>query len=185
MTQPTGQTADPPGRRITLLLGGARSGKSEVAEAMTASESARLGAGVTYVAGAGPAPAGDQDWERRVEAHRRRRPADWETLEAPLDLAGVLAGPALAGRVVLVDSLGTWLARRPDFAWEADLLAALTGRSLPTLVVSEEVGMGVHPSSESGRAFRDALGRLNREVADAAGAVFLVVAGRMLALDRP
>ncbi|MHB1446792.1 MAG: bifunctional adenosylcobinamide kinase/adenosylcobinamide-phosphate guanylyltransferase, partial [Acidimicrobiales bacterium] len=162
---------------ITLLLGGARSGKSELAEARAGAESARLGAGVTYVAGAGPGPEGDADWERRVQAHRRRRPATWETLEAPLDLAGVLAGPELTGRVVLIDSLGTWLARRDDFAWDTDLLTALAGRSLPTLIVSEEVGMGVHPSSESGRAFRDALGRLNREVAGAAEGVFLVVAG--------
>jgi len=170
---------------ITLFLGGTRSGKSEAAEAMAGAESARLEARVTYVAGAGPGLSGDRDWERRVETHRLRRPADWDTLEAPLDLAGVLAGPALGGRVVLVDSLGTWLARRPDFSWDPDLLTALAGRAMPTLIVSEEVGMGVHPSSESGRAFRDALGGLNRQVADAAQTVFLVVAGRTLALGRP
>ncbi|MHB1925524.1 MAG: bifunctional adenosylcobinamide kinase/adenosylcobinamide-phosphate guanylyltransferase [Acidimicrobiales bacterium] len=170
---------------ITLFLGGARSGKSEMAEAMAAAESARLGAGVTYVAGAGPGPAGDADWERRIEAHRRRRPGAWDTVEAPLELGPVLAGPDLAGRVVLIDSLGTWLARRDHFAPDPSLLPALAGRSLSTLIVSEEVGMGVHPSSESGRAFRDALGRLNREVAEVAGEVYLVVAGRRLALERP
>ena len=169
---------------LTLLLGGARSGKSDLAEAMAGAESARLGAGVTYLAGAEPNP-GDPDWLARIAEHRRRRPAGWLTVDSPLDLAALLGGPSLTGRIVLLDSLGTWLARRADFHWDDALVDALARRSAPTLVVSEEVGMGVHPSSPGGRRFRDALGRLNRAVADGADRVLLVVAGRALPLERP
>lgn len=169
---------------VILLLGGARSGKSEMAEAMAAAEGARLGAGITYVAGAAD-PRGDPEWSARIERHRRRRPEDWDTVEAADDLAGTLSRQELAPRVVLMDSLGSWLARRADFAWDGRLIDALARRQAPTLVVSEEVGMGVHPSTPAGRAFRDALGRLNTEVARVADSAYLVVAGRRLALELP
>jgi adenosylcobinamide kinase/adenosylcobinamide-phosphate guanylyltransferase len=169
---------------LVLLLGGARSGKSEMAEAMAAAESARLGAGVTYVAGSAVG-RDDPDWSSRIEEHRRRRPPEWDTIESFDDLASVLGREELRGRVLLVDSLGSWLAGRDGFAWEMDLIDALCGRSLPTFVVSEEVGMGVHPSSAVGRAFRDALGRLNTDVAWVADAAYLVVAGRRLTLELP
>jgi adenosylcobinamide kinase / adenosylcobinamide-phosphate guanylyltransferase len=159
---------------ITLVLGGARSGKSELAERLVA----RSGQSVTYVA---TGVATDDDMAARIAAHQDRRPAAWKTVEVGRDLGGEVA--ALAG-AVLVDSLGTWLAGLDDFAADfAALAAALAGRPGDTIVVSDEVGLGVHPSSAVGRRFRDALGQLNRVVADHADEVLLVVAGRVIRLD--
>jgi adenosyl cobinamide kinase/adenosyl cobinamide phosphate guanylyltransferase len=158
---------------ITLVLGGARSGKSTVAERLAGP------AAVTYVA---TGSATDADMAARIEAHRARRPPAWSTLEVDDDLAGALR--SVAG-TALVDGLGTWLARRPDFAVDAGgLCGALRQRDGDTVVVSDEVGLGVHPSSEAGRRFRDALGLLNQAVAEVADEVLLVVAGRVLSLDR-
>ena len=165
---------------ITLVLGGARSGKSAIAEQLAAD----LGDDVTYVATATVDPA-DDDFADRVAAHRARRPPTWRTVEAGPDLPDVVAG--LQG-AVLVDSLGTWVAACHDRAQEPDtaaLCTTLTSRDGPTVVVSEEVGMGVHPSTDVGRRFRDTLGALNAAVAEIADDVWLVVAGRMLALARP
>jgi adenosyl cobinamide kinase/adenosyl cobinamide phosphate guanylyltransferase len=163
---------------ITLVLGGTRSGKSEVAEQLVAA--AAGGAPVTYVATGRPV---DEDMAERILAHRGRRPAAWVTLEVGLDLPDrlrSLTGPAL------VDSLGTWVASHEGLDPDAAALrAALTGRDGDTVVVSEEVGLGVHPPTEVGRRFADALGALNRSVADIADRVLLVVAGRVLRLDRP
>ncbi len=161
---------------ITLVLGGARSGKSEVGERLVAA----LGPDVTYVATAVPDPT-DDDFAARIEKHRARRPSSWTTVEAGADLPAVLAG--LVGPV-LVDSLGTWVAACavPD---PGGLCHALSTRDGSTVVVSEEVGLGVHPSSEAGRLFRDVLGTVNRAVADVADDVVLVVAGRILPLTRP
>jgi adenosyl cobinamide kinase/adenosyl cobinamide phosphate guanylyltransferase len=160
---------------ITLVVGGTRSGKSEVAE--------RIAAGwrqpVTYVA---TGEVTDDDMAERIEQHRARRPEGWTTVEAGADLPVVLAaieGPAL------VDSLGTWVARCSDLAPDAAALCkALEGRTGDTVVVSEEVGLGVHPMTEAGRRFADALGELNQAVADIADRAFLVVAGRTLPLSK-
>jgi adenosyl cobinamide kinase/adenosyl cobinamide phosphate guanylyltransferase len=161
---------------ITLVLGGTRSGKSEVAESLAA----RSGGRVAYVA---TGTATDPDMAARIAAHRSRRPASWSTVEAGVDLPAVLAG--LPG-VVLLDSLGTWVAAHPDLAPDGDALCrALAARPADTVVVSEEVGLGVHPPTEAGRRFADALGTLNRQVAAVAGDVLLVVAGRTLALPPP
>jgi adenosyl cobinamide kinase/adenosyl cobinamide phosphate guanylyltransferase len=165
---------------ITLVLGGARSGKSAVAEALTAAH----GPPVTYVATMDA--AGDPELVARVEAHRKRRDPAWVTVDAGDDLAGLLR--SLRG-TVLVDSLGPWVA-----AWlgnedaDADpeaLCAALRSRSGDTVVVSDEVGLGVHPSTAEGRVFRDALGAVNHAVSAVADRAFLVVAGRPLALPPP
>jgi nicotinate-nucleotide--dimethylbenzimidazole phosphoribosyltransferase len=161
---------------ITLVLGGARSGKSAVAEALVA----RHAGLVTYVATMDP--AGDPELEARVEAHRQRRDASWETVvvgddEDLADLLTNLRGPAL------VDSLGPWVARGAGAAADPeDLCAALTTRDGDTVLVSDEVGLAVHPSSEAGRHFRDALGALNLAVSAVADTVYLVVAGRPLEL---
>ena len=161
---------------ITLVLGGARSGKSAVAERVAA----RLPGPITYLATLTP---GDPDLAARIEAHRARRPAGWRTVEAGAELPAVLRsvpGP------VLVDALGPWVAASPGMIVDAGALcAALTGRAADTVVVSEEVGLGVHPATESGRRFRDALGTLNQSVAAVADEVLLVVAGRTLRLDPP
>ena len=160
---------------ITLVLGGTRSGKSEVAEGLAASP----GLPVTYVA---TGRAVDEDMAARIAAHRARRPAGWTTVEAGEDLPDVLRG--LAGPV-LVDSLGTWVAGHHDLDPDiAPLCAALRERAGDTVVVSEEVGLGVHPPSEAGRRFADVLGTLNRAVAGTADRVLLVVAGRVLPLER-
>jgi adenosyl cobinamide kinase/adenosyl cobinamide phosphate guanylyltransferase len=166
---------------ITLFLGGARSGKSALAEQLVAG----LPEPVTYVAtlrldpATDPATATDPDLLARVRAHQERRPAHWQTIEAGPDLAEVLG--RLAG-TVLVDSLGPWVAAHPGADAEA-LCRALHARPGDSVVVSEEVGLGVHPSSEAGRHFRDELGRLNQAVAAVADRVYLVVAGRALALS--
>ena len=163
---------------ITLVLGGARSGKSRVAEQLAA----RLPAPVTYVATARVDPA-DADHVARVAAHRARRDPSWTTVEAAEDLADVLR--SVPGSV-LVDSLGTWVSAAEGLLVDvAGLVAALRDRSGDTVVVSEEVGLGVHPSSALGRQFRDALGTVNQAVAAVADRVLLVVAGRVLPLERP
>jgi nicotinate-nucleotide--dimethylbenzimidazole phosphoribosyltransferase len=164
---------------ITLVLGGTRSGKSAVAEDLAA----RHGPPVTYVATIDP--RGDPDLEARVAAHRRRRSPAWDTIDAGDDLSGVLAG--LRG-TVLVDSLGPWVAAGmaaaadEPAALSAALCAALCGRSGDTVVVSDEVGLAVHPSTEEGRRFRDALGAVNHAVSGVADRAYLVVAGRALPL---
>jgi adenosyl cobinamide kinase/adenosyl cobinamide phosphate guanylyltransferase len=162
---------------ITLVLGGARSGKSAVAERLAAAD----GGPVTYLA-TGSAEPSDSAFAARIAAHRLRRPTSWTTVECGADLAAALAA---AEGLVLVDALGTWLAAHHDFDADIDaLLAALRARTAPTILVSEEVGLGVHPSTDLGGAFRDALGSLNQAVAELAGDVLLVVAGRVLPLER-
>ena len=169
---------------ITLVLGGARSGKSAVAE--------RLAARAPGRSPTSPRPgvdAGDPDHGARIEAHRARRPPSWATVEAGPDLR---RAPADVPGPVLVDSLGTWVTARP-LEPEPSIVAGLRrgpaarllGRGGDTVVVSEEVGLGVHPSTELGRRFRDVLGEVNQAVAEVADGSLLVVAGRVLPLERP
>ena len=166
---------------VVLVLGGARSGKSEVGERRAAELSALTPSGVvTYVA-TGWAPDGsDPSWQARVAAHQLRRPPTWTTVEAGTELVSCLSSVT---DVALVDSLGTWVSGIDGF--EADPLAlveVLAERPAPTVLVSDEVGLGVHPETAVGVAFRDALGDVNRAVAAAADEVLLVVAGRVLPL---
>ena len=160
---------------ITLVLGGARSGKSEVAERLAA----QLPSPVLYFATA--TVVDDDDLAARVAAHQDRRPSGWKTIEPGNDLAAALRSDR--DGTALVDALGPWVAGHHDFLVDArELVGALTSRSGDAIVVSEEVGLGVHPSTEAGRRFRDALGDVNRAVADVADEVLLVVAGRVLPL---
>jgi adenosylcobinamide kinase/adenosylcobinamide-phosphate guanylyltransferase len=165
---------------ITLLLGGASSGKSELAEQISAAQPGP----VTYIATAvldDRHP--DTAFASRIEAHRRRRPAEWRTVEAG---AGLVAALVREPGGVLVDALGTWVAATPEFDVDiAGLCSVLRTRAAATVVVSDEVGLGVHPSTEVGGRFREVLGAVNRAVADVAGEVLLVVAGRVLPLHRP
>jgi adenosylcobinamide kinase/adenosylcobinamide-phosphate guanylyltransferase len=163
---------------IVLVLGGTRSGKSEVAEAVAGDLAGPGEEPVTVVV---PGAGTDADMAVRIEVHRARRPTSWRTVEC---------GPALlaaldeAEGTVLIDSLGTWVAASDDLAVDgAGLVRALQGRSAPTVVVSEEVGLSVHPTTPAGRRFVDSLGELNRDVARVADEVRLVVAGRSLRLD--
>jgi adenosylcobinamide kinase / adenosylcobinamide-phosphate guanylyltransferase len=159
---------------ITLVLGGARSGKSAVAERLVSSSAAA----VTYLA---TGVATDDDMAARIQAHRQRRPASWSTIEVPgPDLPDALRD--VSGSVLL-DSLTTWVASAPSFAVDmAKLRSALVERDGDSVIVSDEVGLGVHPSTSAGRLFRDALGAVNQGVADVADDVLLVVAGRTLRL---
>jgi adenosylcobinamide kinase/adenosylcobinamide-phosphate guanylyltransferase len=161
---------------ITLVLGGARSGKSAYAERMME----RLPSPITYVATL--QVRDDLDLAARVERHRQRRPTGWHTIEAGLDLPSVLQ---VTSGSLLLDSLGPWVAAHDegDIVDGDALCRALTGRKGDAVVVSEEVGLGVHPSSELGRHFRDALGSLNQAIAAVADHALLVVAGRALRLD--
>ena len=162
---------------IILVLGGTRSGKSAVGERLAA-ELAN-GGQVTVLA---TAVVGDDDMAARVAAHRARRPEHWTTVETGPDL--VVALQRAAPGTVLVDALGTWVAGAPELTVDVPALCAcLTAREGSTVVVSDEVGLGVHPSTDAGRRFRDALGELNAAVAEVADEVLLVVAGRTLRLE--
>jgi adenosyl cobinamide kinase/adenosyl cobinamide phosphate guanylyltransferase len=139
-----------------------------------------LSTSVTYLATAEADPT-DADFLARIERHRARRPPTWTTIEAGRHLPSHLGA---AEGTVLVDSLGTWVAAHHGFDVDVDaLIGALTGRAGDTVVVSEEVGLGVHPSTEIGGRFRDALGLVNQRVGDTADRAVLVVAGRVLPLE--
>ncbi|MGI4976337.1 MAG: bifunctional adenosylcobinamide kinase/adenosylcobinamide-phosphate guanylyltransferase [Janthinobacterium lividum] len=157
---------------LTFVLGGARSGKSRLAESLVT----RLAPPWTYVA---TAQAFDEEMRARIASHVGARAAGWRTVEAPLDLAGALDG---ARGPVLVDCLTLWvsnlLLRGDDVGAAGDgLLAALGRRSGETVVVSNEVGLGIVPDNALARAFRDAAGVLHQRVAERADRVVLVVAG--------
>lgn len=159
---------------ITFVIGGTRSGKSEIAEQLAA----RHGSSVTFIA---PGLATDPDMRARIDAHRARRPPDWATVECGCELLEALA---TASGVVLIDSLGSWVAATPEFRVDAEgLVRALVARSDPTVLVTEEVGLAVHAPTDAGRAFTDALGELNARAAAIADDAFLVVAGRTIRLD--
>lgn len=159
---------------IVLVLGGTRSGKSAIAERIVST----LPEPVTYVATA--RAAGDTDFEARIAKHRARRPSSWRTVEEADDLAARLL--ELEG-TVLVDSIGAYIAGRRDFATDVDALCrACMGRRGDTVLVSEEVGLAVHPPTEAGRRFTDAVGDCNRRLAEVANRALLVVAGRTLEL---
>jgi adenosyl cobinamide kinase/adenosyl cobinamide phosphate guanylyltransferase len=168
----------------TLILGGARSGKSAVAEARLVDEPA-----VDYVATGASPSVEDLEWAARVEAHRARRPSHWRTVET-LDLVAVLATAAAAP--ALIECVSTWLAATMDDVefWTGSPTAATELRrrtdglveawitsARPVIAVSSEVGLSVVPSTAAGRSYRDELGRLNVRLAAAADEVLFVVAG--------
>jgi adenosylcobinamide kinase/adenosylcobinamide-phosphate guanylyltransferase len=167
---------------LILVTGGARSGKSGWAER----RAAELGGAVTYVA---TAEALDDEMARRIARHRAERPAAWPTVESPRDAGAAVR--AAATPVVLVDCM-TVLASNALLAAEAEgeeaaqsavlaeadaLLAAALAHSGTVIVVTNEVGMGVHPPTSLGRWYRDALGRANARLAAAADEVVLMVSG--------
>ncbi|RJQ80260.1 bifunctional adenosylcobinamide kinase/adenosylcobinamide-phosphate guanylyltransferase [Pseudonocardiaceae bacterium YIM PH 21723] len=176
----------------TLVLGGARSGKSAHAEHLLPAD-----APVSYVATARRDPM-DPEWEKRIETHIRRRPSTWRTIEAPAsaEILGVLAR-AYANELILIDDIATWLTGLLDDAgaWDgnehaiftahrycAALVEAVLRCPARIVLVSTEVGLGVVPESASGRLFRDELGRLNAQLAQVCDEVLLLVAGIPLRL---
>jgi adenosyl cobinamide kinase/adenosyl cobinamide phosphate guanylyltransferase len=162
-----------PDTTLTLILGGARSGKSRHGEALIAAHAPPW----TYLA---TAEAWDGEMAARIAAHRARRDARWETVEAPLALPAALA--AATGRPVLVDCLTLWLtnlmlAERAVEAATDSLCAALGARAAPTVLVGNEVGLGIVPEHRLGRDFRDAAGVLHQRLAAEADRVLFMVAG--------
>jgi adenosylcobinamide kinase/adenosylcobinamide-phosphate guanylyltransferase len=165
---------------VTLVLGGARSGKSSFAEQITVAHPR----GCVYVA---TAEIGDEEMAERVRKHQARREAHWRTIEAPLELAPAIVAQTEQGAAVLVDCLTLWLSnlmaasRDPDTETEA-LVRALGQAGGPVVFVSNEVGLGIVPDNALARAFRDHAGRINQRIAAVANNVFFVAAGLPLRL---
>lgn len=164
---------------LTLVVGGARSGKSRFAEGLIdASQRPRR-----YIA---TAEAWDDEMRARIALHQADRGADWTTIEAPLDLPTALAS-ARKDEAVLIDCATLWLTNHllaeHDLAAEADrLITALATCPAPVVIVSNEVGWGIVPENALARRFRDEQGRLNQRLAAAAGLVVTVIAGLPMAL---
>ena len=168
---------------LTFLLGGARSGKSGLAVRLAAEWE-----GPVIVLATAEA-RDDAELAARIARHRLERPAGWRTVEEPLDLIGEL-GRVPDRAFVVVDCLTLWAANALEAGWSdedveraaADAAALAAGRASPTVVVSNEIGMGVVPATPLGRSFRDLLGRVNAVFAAHAERACLVVAGRTLEL---
>ncbi len=168
-------------KRLTLVLGGVRAGKSRYAQRL-----AQAGQRVLVVA---TAEAGDEEMAARIQAHRAERPAGWDTLEEPLDVAAALAPRLPDYDTVLLDCLTLWVSNlllkpadagqsRPDTSAEAGRLLRLYEDSDASwIVVSNEVGLGVIPANELARAYADELGRVNQIFAAAADDVIVMFAG--------
>ena len=160
-----------------FILGGARSGKSRFAVAGLAPR-----ARVTFIA---TAEAGDADMAARITRHQAERSPHWSTREAPQELVVTVRAALGAAETVVVDCLTLWVAnlllrgdRDEAIVKEAEALAALVAAPAADLrIVSNEVGMGVHPATADGLRFRDVLGLVNQQVAAAAQRVVLMVAG--------
>ena len=159
---------------VTLVLGGARSGKSRFAENLI------IGAAHgTYIATAEPR---DTEMQERIDRHRIRRGPSWKTIEAPLDLVGALTMAEAEGAPILVDCLTLWLSNLMEadrqIASETDsLISRLSGIQCPVVLVSNEVGQGIVPANPLARRFRDHAGILNQAIAAQADRVHFVTAG--------
>lgn len=168
--------------KATLVLGGARSGKSTFAEQIVRDS----GLQAIYVA---TATAGDDEMRERIAHHRARRGDAWQTIEEPLDLAGVLTREARQGRILLVDCLTLWLSNLMHAG--IDVTAATQGlceklqqSPCPIVLVSNEVGLSLVPETSLGRQFRDEQGRLNQRVAACVDEVAFIIAGLPLWIKR-
>jgi adenosylcobinamide kinase/adenosylcobinamide-phosphate guanylyltransferase len=162
--------------RLTLVTGGAKSGKSRFAESLMP-DTAR-----TYIA---TAEAWDDEMRARIAAHRADRGANWTTIEAPRDLCGALAG--ITSGAVLIDCATLWLTNQllanADLEAEATaLLSALTACPVPVVMVTNELGWSIVPDNALARQFRDAQGRLNQQLANQAHLVVAVISGLPLVL---
>jgi adenosylcobinamide kinase/adenosylcobinamide-phosphate guanylyltransferase len=165
---------------VTLILGGARSGKSRYAEALIDRHPGRR----VYLA---TAEALDAEMAERVRQHRARRDSDWKTVEEPLELAAALKAETEQGAAVLVDCLTLWLGnlmgRERDVAAEvAGLLTAIGQFGGPVVFVSNEVGLGIVPDNAMARRFRDHAGLLHQQLAEQADRVVFIAAGLPLVL---
>ena len=176
-------TAVEPCSGVTLVLGGARSGKSTFAEMLARDGGERS----VYVA---TAEFMDDDMTRRVEIHRARRGRRWHTVEAPVELAGAIRRESALRVCLLVDCLTVWLGNLVYHGHDVDdareaLLDSLAASPGPVVLVANEVGLGVVPDNAMARAFRDHAGRLNQAVAAVAARVYFVAAGIPMKLKSP
>lgn len=168
---------------VVLITGGARSGKSLAAEDRTMSWPAPW----AYIA---TAEAHDEEMAARIAAHRARRDDGWRTVEHPTDLVGTLRATEAGHGARLVDCLTLWLsnlmALEADIAAQTEALCAyLADCPVPTVIVTNEVGLGIVPTNALARRFRDEAGRLNQRVAAVADEVTLTVAGLPVPVKRP
>jgi len=157
---------------LTVLLGGARSGKSRLAIRLAEAS----GGAVVFVA---TGAARDEEMAERIARHRAGRPSGWETVEEPLELHRAVAS-APPDACVVVDCLSLWVANLLEAGREPELDVPV--RPGPTIAVSNEVGLGIVPANALARAYRDVLGRVNAAWAEAADEAFFVVAGKALRL---
>jgi adenosylcobinamide kinase/adenosylcobinamide-phosphate guanylyltransferase len=166
---------------LVLLLGGARSGKSSLAVRLAAA----AGLPVVFIATGEPR---DAEMAERIARHRAERPVEWQTVEEPIAIAGALEA-APRESCVVIDCLSLWVANllergADDIEEQGAAAAALAaGRTGATIAVTNEVGLGVVPATPLGRAYRDVLGRVNANWAEAADEAYLVVAGKALRLN--
>jgi len=199
-TPETAATALPSAPRLILILGGARSGKSAFAEQLAASS----GQSIAFIA---TATAGDDEMRARIARHRASRPAHWHTVEEPFDLAGAVQHAAALADILLLDCitlwLSNWLARHgetsdTDMTASSPLLDAAAMQEIQNLlatlasldprktliVITNEVGLGIVPAYPLGRLYRDTLGLVNQRLAEAAGRVYLLIAGIAVDIKR-
>ncbi len=166
--------------RVTLVLGGARSGKSAFAEDMAQ----KSGLALHYIA---TGRAYDDEMHERIAVHRKRRGSLWTTHEAPVDLADAITSFDNANNTILVDCLTLWVTNLmmdeadTDAAYEL-LLGRLASMRAKIILVSNEVGMGIVPENAMARQFRDLAGQLHQKIAALADDVYLVAAGLPLKL---
>ncbi|WP_102961091.1 bifunctional adenosylcobinamide kinase/adenosylcobinamide-phosphate guanylyltransferase [Mangrovicella endophytica] len=182
MSDPTRRDAAP---GLTLVLGGARSGKSAFAEGLVRAR----GPQPVYIA---TGRAFDAEMQTRIATHQNRRGPEWRTVEAPIDLAGTIEALGDDTSAILVDCLTLWitnlmLEERDITAACEELLGALADRSAkpsapPLVLVSNEVGLGIVPDNAMARSFRDHAGALHQRVAAIATNVYFVAAGLPLTL---
>jgi len=172
----------------TLILGGAKSGKTALAQGLAQSLAASPAGRLVYIA---TAQAGDQEMSMRISRHQAQRGPRWSTLEEPLDLIGALGLADAPGAVLLVDCLTLWLSNLMTLAVldqetvaarGQELARALPGLKARVILVANEVGLGIVPDNPLARAFRDQAGRLNQRLAAVCQNVVLVAAGLPLAL---
>lgn len=169
---------------LILITGPARSGKSEWAETLATKSSQQ----VIYIATGTTYPE-DTEWQARIEQHQQRRPRSWLTLEIPIELPTAIRH-ASSRDCLLIDSLGTWVANLlevSDQKWSEivqDFGFSLQETPATAILVAEETGWGVIPAYPSGRAFRDRLGSLVRQVGAIANPIYLVTAGRAINLNQ-
>ena len=165
---------------VTFVFGGARSGKSRFAENLIM----KSGLKPVYIA---TGRALDEEMSERIAAHRERRGSAWETVEEPLALADALNQSNFEGRAILVDCLTLWVTNlmiaEADVAREcAHLVEMLGTMSVPVVLVSSEVGLGIVPENQMAREFRDLAGEVNQRIAKAADEVYFIAAGLPLTL---